>query len=72
MSREIGERRHIAGDDVEEMFRPERPVSDSAAQRIKLVYKAYSQSVGTQTGEVDRGESAAESAADDRNCLHGS
>ena len=32
VGREVRERRHVAGDDVEQMFRTERPVGDPAAQ----------------------------------------
>ena len=37
MRRQIRERRHIAGDDVEEVFRPRCPVRDPAAERILFV-----------------------------------
>ena len=68
--RHIRERGHIAGDDIEEMFRAGRPERDPAAQRILFVNEDDAQRVVAQAGEVDGGESAAESAADDRHGLH--
>ena len=70
--RQVRERGHIAGDDVEEMFRTPRPVGDPASQRVLLVDEDDAERVGAQAGEVDGGERAAESATDDRHCLHGS
>jgi hypothetical protein len=53
------------------MFGTHRPVGDSAAQGILIVNDDDSEGIGAQPGEVDRGEHAAKSAADDNHGLHG-
>ena len=70
--RKVRERGHIAGDHIEKMLWTQGPVGDPAACRVLVIDDDDAKRVHAEAGEVDGGESAAESAADDRYCLHNS
>ena len=48
---EVRERRHVAGDDIEEMFGTGRPVGDPTTQRVSAVDQEDPQGLGAQAGE---------------------